>query len=71
MGQREPKRYERSGTHLHLSNGYEKIIIIIIIFKPIIPLFLYILHSRLVKLGTKMTRSREKGAQELHVFARN
>jgi hypothetical protein len=31
MGQREPKRYERSGTHLHLSNGYEKIIIIIII----------------------------------------
>jgi hypothetical protein len=68
MGQREPKRYERSGTHLHLSNGYEKIIII---FKPIIPLFLYILHSRLVKLGTKMTRSREKGAQELHVFAHN
>jgi len=67
MGQREPKRYERSGTHLHLSNGYEKIII----FKPIIPLFLYILHSRLVKLGTKMTRSREKGAQELRVFAHN
>ena len=68
MGQREPKRYERSGTHLHLLNGYEKIIII---FKPIIPLFLYILHSRLVKLGTKMTRSREKGAQELRVFAHN
>jgi hypothetical protein len=70
MGQREPKRYERSGTHLHLSNGYEKIIIIII-FKPISPLFLYILNSRLVKLGTKMTRSREKGAQELRVFAHN
>jgi hypothetical protein len=41
------------------------------IFKHIIPLFLNSFHSGMVKLGTKMTRSREKGAQELHVFARN
>jgi hypothetical protein len=41
------------------------------IFKPTIPLLLNSLHSGLVKLGTKMTRSREKGPQELHVFARN
>jgi len=41
------------------------------IFKPIIPLFLNCLHSGLVKLGPRMTRSWEKGAQELHVFARN
>jgi hypothetical protein len=41
------------------------------IFKHIIPLLLNSLHSGLVKLGPKMTRSLEKGAQELHVFARN
>ena len=41
------------------------------IFKPMIPLLLNSLHSGLVKLGPKMNRSRENGAQELHVFARN
>jgi hypothetical protein len=41
------------------------------IFKPIIPLLPNSLRSRLVKLRTRMTRSWEKGAQELHVFARN
>jgi len=41
------------------------------IFKPIIRLPPNNLHSGLVKLGPTMTRSWEKGAQELHVFARN
>jgi hypothetical protein len=41
------------------------------IFKPIIPLILNSLHSGPVKLGPKMTRSWEKGAQELHFFAHN
>jgi hypothetical protein len=41
------------------------------IFKPIIPLLLNSLHSGLVKLGPKMTRSWEKRAQELQVFAHN
>ena len=44
---------------------------LICIFKPIIPLLLNSIHGRLVKLGPKLTRSWEKGAQELHVFARN
>jgi hypothetical protein len=68
MGQRMPQRYERSGTHLYLSNGYQKIFFI---FKPIIPLPPNSLHLGLVKLGPTMTRSWEKGAQELHIFARN
>jgi hypothetical protein len=41
------------------------------IFKPIISLLLNSLHSELVKLGSKMIQSWEKGAQELHVFAHN
>jgi hypothetical protein len=41
------------------------------IFKPIIPLLPISLHSELVKLGPKMTRSWEKGAQQLHVFSCN
>jgi len=41
------------------------------IFKPIIPLLPNSLHSRPVKLGPRMTRRWENGAQELHVFARN
>jgi hypothetical protein len=41
------------------------------IFKPLIPLLPNNLHSGMVKLGPRMTRSWEKGAQELHVFARN
>jgi hypothetical protein len=41
------------------------------IFKPIFPLLPNRFHSRLVKLGPKMTRSWEKGAQVLHVFSRN
>jgi hypothetical protein len=41
------------------------------IFKPIIPLLPNTLHSKLVKLGPRMNRSWEKGAQELHIFARN
>jgi len=42
------------------------------IFKPIIPLLQNSLHSGLVKLGSRMTRNWEKkGAQELHVLARN
>jgi hypothetical protein len=44
---------------------------LICIFKPIIPLLSNNLHSGLVKLGPRMTRSWEKGAQELHVIARN
>jgi hypothetical protein len=40
------------------------------IFKPIIPLLPNILHSGPVKVGPRMTWSWEKGAQELHVFAR-
>ena len=27
MGQRMPQRYERSGAHLYVSNGYQKIIL--------------------------------------------
>jgi len=68
MGKRMSQRDERSGTHLHLSNGYQKIILY---FKTHIPLFLNSLHSRLVKLGPRKTRSWEKGAQGLKVFARN
>ena len=41
------------------------------IFKPIIPLPPNSLRSKLVKLGARMTRSWEKGAQELHIFSRN
>jgi hypothetical protein len=41
------------------------------IFKPIIQLLPNSLHSGLVKLGPRMTRSWEKGAQELHVFSCN
>jgi hypothetical protein len=41
------------------------------IFKPIIPLFLNSLYSGLVKLGPKITRSWEKGAQKIHDFARS
>jgi len=41
------------------------------IFKPIIPLLPNSLRSRLVKLGPSTTRSWEKGAQELHIFAHN
>jgi len=41
------------------------------ILKPIIPLLPNSLHSGLVKFGPRMTRSWEKGAQELHVFSRN
>jgi len=41
------------------------------IFKPIIPLLPNSLRSKLVKLGARMTRSWEKGAQELHIFSRN
>jgi len=41
------------------------------IFTPIIPLLPNSFHSRLVKLGPRMTRSWEKGPQEIHVFARN
>ena len=41
------------------------------IFEPIIPLLPNSLHSGLVKLGPRMTRSWEKRAQELHIFARN
>ena len=41
------------------------------IFKPIFPLLSNSLHSSLVKLWPKMTRSWEKGAQVLHVFSRN
>ena len=44
---------------------------LICIFKPIIPLLSNNLHSGLVKLVPRMTRSWEKGAQELHVIARN
>jgi hypothetical protein len=40
-------------------------------FKPIIPLLPNSLLSRLVKLGPRMTRRLEKGAQEIHVFSRN
>ena len=58
MGQREPKRYERLGTHLHLSNGYEKIIIII--FKLVIPLLPNSLHSGRAKLGHRKNWSWEK-----------
>jgi hypothetical protein len=59
MGKKMPQRYKRSGTHLYLSNRYQKI------FYP------NSLHSGLVKFGPRMTRSWEKGAQELHVFSRN
>ena len=45
--------------------------ILFFVFKPIIPLLPNSLRSRLVKVGPRMTRSWEKGAQELHVFARN
>ena len=41
------------------------------IFKPIIPLLPNSLRSRLVKLGPRMPRIWQKGAQELHVFSRN
>ena len=41
------------------------------IFKPMIPFLPNNLRSRLVKLGPRMTRSWEKGAQELHIFSRN
>jgi hypothetical protein len=41
------------------------------IFKSIIPFLPNSLRSRLDKRGPRMTRSWEKGAQELHVFARN
>jgi hypothetical protein len=41
------------------------------IFKPIFPLLPNSLRLSLVKLGPKMTRSWEKGAQVLHVFSRN
>ena len=41
------------------------------IFKPIIPLLPNSLRSKLVKLGARMTRSWEKGAQKLHIFSRN
>jgi hypothetical protein len=41
------------------------------IFKPVIPLLPNSLRSKLVKLEPIMTRSWEKGAQELHVFSRN
>ena len=41
------------------------------IFKPIIPFLLNSLRLRLVKLGYRMTRSWEKGAQKLHVFSHN
>jgi hypothetical protein len=41
------------------------------IFKHIIPLLLNSLHLGLVELGPKMTRSWEKQAQELQVFAHN
>jgi len=44
---------------------------IFFIFKPMIPLLLNNLHLGLVKPGPKITRSGEKGPQELHVFARN
>jgi hypothetical protein len=39
------------------------------IFKPIITHFINSFHSGLVKLGLRMIRSSEKGAQEPHVFA--
>ena len=45
--------------------------IIFYIFKPIILLLVNNLHSGLVKLGPRMTRSWEKGAHELHVFSHN
>jgi hypothetical protein len=41
------------------------------IFKPIISVLPNSLRSRLVKLGPRMTRSWEKGAQKLYVFSRN
>ena len=41
------------------------------IFKPIFPLLPNSLRSSLVKLGPKMTRSWEEGAQVLHVFSCN
>ena len=56
MGQRMPQRYERPGTQLHLSNGYQKNILC------------FQTHN---STSSKMTQSWEKGAQELHVFARN
>jgi hypothetical protein len=44
---------------------------LIYIFKPIIPLIPNSLRSRLVNIGPRMTRSWEKGAQELHIFSHN
>ena len=41
------------------------------IFIPTIPLLPNSLRSRLVKVGPRMTFSWEKGARELHIFARN
>jgi hypothetical protein len=59
----------RSREHTYISQmGIKKLFYI---FKPIIPFLPNSLRSRLDKLGPRMTRSWEKGAQEIHVFARN
>jgi len=68
MGKRMPRRYKRSEPICISQIGIKKLFYI---FKHIIPLLPNSLRSRLVKLGPKMTRSWEKGPQEIHVFSRN
>jgi hypothetical protein len=68
MGKRMPQRYEHSRTTCISQMGIKKLFYI---FKPIILHFLNSLQSGQLKLGPRMTRSWEKGAQELQLFDRN
>jgi len=68
MGKRMPRCYKRSEPICISQIGIKNLFYI---FKPIIPLLPNSLRSRLVKFGPKMTRSLEKGPQEIHVLSRN
>ena len=58
MGQRMPQRYECSGTHLHLSNGY---LFFILIFKLIFHFFYIAFIRGLSNLGLQWPEVEKKG----------